>query len=36
VNRLKQFRALATRYGKTAGAYHALALLASLTPWLPR
>ena len=36
VNRLKQFRALATRYDKTADAYHALALLASLTLWLPR
>ena len=36
VNRLKQFRALATRYDKTADAFHALLLLASLTLWLPR
>ena len=32
VNRLKQFRALATRYEKTAAAYHALVTLAALTP----
>ncbi len=36
VNRLKQYRAVATRYDKTADAYHALLLLASLTLWLPR
>jgi len=36
VGRLKQFRALATRYDKTADAYHALVLLASLILWLPR
>jgi transposase len=32
---LKQFRALATRYDKTANAYHALVLLAALMLWLP-
>jgi transposase len=36
VNRLKQFRALATRYDKTAAAYHGLVLLATLMLWLPR
>jgi transposase len=36
VNRLKQFRALATRYDKTATAYHGLVTLASLVLWLPR
>jgi transposase len=36
VNRLKQFRAIATRYDKTADAYHALLLLASTLLWLPR
>lgn len=36
VNRLKQFRALATRYDKTADAYHGLITLASLVLWLPR
>jgi transposase len=36
VNRLKQFRALATRYDKTADAYHALVTLAALVLWLPR
>jgi len=34
--RLKQFRALATRYDKTIDAYHGLATLASLLLWLPR
>ena len=36
VNRLKQFRALATRYDKTAAAYHGLLTLAALVLWLPR
>jgi transposase len=36
VNRLKQFRALATRYDKTAAAYHGFVTLASLVLWLPR
>lgn len=36
VNRLKQFRALATRYDKTATAYRALLTLAALVLWLPR
>lgn len=36
VNRLKQFRALATRYDKTADAYRALLSLAALVLWLPR
>jgi transposase len=34
VNRLKQFRAIATRYDKTAEAYHALALFASILLWI--
>jgi transposase len=34
VNRLKQFRALATRYDKTADAYHALVLFAAILLWL--
>ena len=36
VNRLKQCRALATRYEKTAAAYHALVTLAALRLWLPQ
>ncbi len=36
VGRLKQFRALATRYDKTIDAYHGLVTLASLLLWLPR
>jgi len=36
VNRLKQCRALATRYAKTAAAYHALVTLAALRLWLPK
>ena len=36
VNRLKQFRALATRYDKTADAYRGLLSLAALVLWLPR
>jgi transposase len=36
VNRLKQCRALATRYEKTAAAYHALVTLAALRLWLPK
>jgi transposase len=34
VNRLKQFRAVATRYDKTAEAYHALVLFAAILLWL--
>jgi transposase len=33
VNRLKQFRALATRYDKTADAFRALVLFASILLW---
>lgn len=33
-NRLKQFRALATRYDKTATSYTAVVTLASLLLWL--
>jgi len=36
VGRLKQFRALATRYDKTVAAFHALVTLAALMLWLPR
>jgi transposase len=36
INRLKQCRALATRYEKTATAYRALLTLAALVLWLPR
>ena len=36
VNRLKQYRGLATRYEKTAAAYHALVTLAALVLWLPK
>jgi len=36
ISRLKQFRALATRYDKTATAYLALLTLATLVLWLPR
>ena len=36
VGRLKQCRALATRYEKTAAAYHALVTLAALRLWLPK
>lgn len=36
IGRLKQFRALATRYDKTADAYRALLTLATLILWLPR
>jgi transposase len=32
-NRLKQFRAIATRYDKTAAAYHALVLFAAILLW---
>ena len=34
VNRLKQFRAIATRYDKTADAYHALVLFAAIILWI--
>jgi transposase len=34
VNRLKQFRAIATRYDKTAAAYHALVLFAAILLWI--
>src|SRR3712207_9339371 len=34
VNRLKQFRAVATRYDKTAQSYLALVQLAASRPWL--
>jgi transposase len=34
VNRLKRFRALATRYDKTADAYHALVLFAAILLWI--
>ena len=33
INRLKQFRAVATRYDKTADAYHALLLFAAIILW---
>jgi transposase len=33
VNRLKQFRALATRYDKTADAFRALVLFATILLW---
>jgi transposase len=36
INRLKQCRALATRYDKTAAAYHAFVTLAALRLWLPQ
>ena len=36
ISRLKQFRALATRYDKTATAYAGLLTLAALVLWLPR
>jgi transposase len=36
VNRLKRCRALATRYEKTAAAYHGLFPLAVLLLWLPK
>ncbi len=36
INRLKQFRALATRYDKRAVNYRAFVVLASLMLWLPR
>ena len=36
IGRLKQFRALSTRYDKTATAYLALLTLAALILWLPR
>jgi transposase len=36
INRLKQFRGLATRYDKRARNYHAFVVLASLILWLPR
>lgn len=36
INRLKQCRGLATRYDKTAAAYHALVTLAALLLWLPK
>ena len=35
VNRLKQFRDLATRYEKRAFNYRALMIIASLIIWLP-
>lgn len=35
INRLKQFRALATRYDKRALNYRAFVVLASLLLWLP-
>jgi transposase len=34
VNRLKQFRAVATRYDKHAANYRAMVVLASLLSWL--
>jgi transposase len=34
VNRLKQFRAIATRYDKTADAYHAFVLFAAIILWI--
>ena len=34
VNRLKRSRALATRYDKTAEAYHALVLFAAILLWI--
>ena len=34
VGRLKQFRAIATRYDKTAAAYHALVLFAAILLWI--
>ena len=35
VNRLKQFRGLATRYEKRAANYRAMVVIASLLIWLP-
>ncbi len=34
VGRLKRFRAVATRYDKTADAYHALVLFAAILLWI--
>jgi transposase len=34
VGRLKQFRAVATRYDKTADAYHGLLLFAAILLWV--
>ena len=36
MNALKQYRRVATRYEKTAAAYHALVTLAALVLWLPK
>ena len=33
-NRLKQYRAIATRYEKLAVTYHALLIIASILLWL--
>jgi transposase len=33
-NRLKQYRAIATRYEKLAVTYHALLIIASILQWL--
>ena len=35
INRLKQFRAIATRYEKLAETFHALITLAAIRLWLP-
>jgi len=35
INRLKQWRGLATRYDKRAANYHAMVIIAALMLWLP-
>ena len=35
MNRLKQWRVIATRYEKRAGNYRAMVMIASLMMWLP-
>jgi len=35
INRLKQYRAIATRYEKLAETYHALITIAAIQLWLP-
>jgi transposase len=35
IARLKQHRAIATRYDKLAVSYHTWLVLAALLPWLP-